>query len=128
MQCPECRKSMVILEYRDIEVDFCPRCKGCWLDEGELELLLGEEYEAVASLDRSSGRKGKRPCCRCGAKMRVVTLPDTKTEIDICPENCGLWLDDGELQAITSAQASAGRAGDIAQFLSEIFGNETSTQ
>ncbi|NIV72594.1 MAG: hypothetical protein GWN16_11560, partial [Calditrichae bacterium] len=37
MLCPVCKKPMMILEYNEVELDYCPICGGVWLDQGELE-------------------------------------------------------------------------------------------
>ena len=43
MQCPLCRDTTLEPRFsRGIEVDVCPRCRGLWLDRGELERLLAE--------------------------------------------------------------------------------------
>ena len=42
MDCPVCSdEPMIVLEHNNIEIDFCQNCQGIWLDQGELELLLG---------------------------------------------------------------------------------------
>lgn len=41
MRCPMCAEAELAPTYRHgIEVDVCPRCKGVWLDRGELEKIL----------------------------------------------------------------------------------------
>ena len=41
MRCPMCAEAVLAPTYRHgIEVDVCPRCKGVWLDRGELEKIL----------------------------------------------------------------------------------------
>lgn len=41
MRCPVCLDADLVPHIRDgIEVDHCPRCRGMWLDRGELEKLL----------------------------------------------------------------------------------------
>ena len=40
MVCPVCRKAMIVVEYHQIELDYCTSCHGVWFDSGELELLL----------------------------------------------------------------------------------------
>ncbi|HEX4902767.1 MAG TPA: zf-TFIIB domain-containing protein [Acidimicrobiales bacterium] len=41
MRCPVCLDTELVEHIRDgIEVDHCPRCRGLWLDRGELEKLL----------------------------------------------------------------------------------------
>lgn len=41
MQCPACKDSqLVISERQRIEIDYCPSCRGVWLDRGELDKLI----------------------------------------------------------------------------------------
>jgi uncharacterized protein len=40
MICPKCNAELVLTERDAIEVDYCPRCRGVWLDRGELEKLI----------------------------------------------------------------------------------------
>ena len=41
MQCPHCPAStLVISERSGIEIDYCPQCRGVWLDRGELDKLI----------------------------------------------------------------------------------------
>ncbi len=42
MECPVCRETMVVIEYRSIELDYCVGCMGVWFDQGEIELLLDD--------------------------------------------------------------------------------------
>jgi uncharacterized protein len=41
MLCPNCKtENLVTIERQTIQIDHCPRCRGVWLDRGELEKLL----------------------------------------------------------------------------------------
>jgi len=41
MKCPICKDTnLVITERKEIEIDYCPQCRGIWLDRGELDKLL----------------------------------------------------------------------------------------
>lgn len=41
MQCPVCKNtSLAISERQGIEIDYCPACRGVWLDRGELDKLI----------------------------------------------------------------------------------------
>lgn len=41
MKCPTCPSaSLVISERSGVEIDYCPQCRGVWLDRGELDKLL----------------------------------------------------------------------------------------
>lgn len=41
MQCPVCEESrLVMAERQGIEIDYCPTCRGVWLDRGELDKII----------------------------------------------------------------------------------------
>jgi uncharacterized protein len=41
MRCPACDMAMLTSQYREgVEIDWCARCRGVWLDRGELDKLL----------------------------------------------------------------------------------------
>lgn len=129
MHCPACDEPMVVLEYEEVEVDFCTECSGVWLDEGELELLLGLEEPEVASLI-SSGQdvaidEAKRACPACDAEMLKEAFgADPPIVVDCCPHSHGLFFDKGELaEVIEHAQEFAG-GREISEFLRDIFVEE----
>ncbi len=46
MKCPACKEAvLVISERKGIEIDYCPDCRGIWLDRGELDKLLERSRE-----------------------------------------------------------------------------------
>ena len=41
MNCPACEKVTLVMTTRqDIEIDYCPTCRGVWLDRGELDKIV----------------------------------------------------------------------------------------
>jgi len=41
MNCPVCpNTSLVMAERQGIEIDYCPSCRGVWLDRGELDKII----------------------------------------------------------------------------------------
>lgn len=42
MQCPMCKVDLVMTERKDVEIDYCPRCRGVWLDRGELDKIIAK--------------------------------------------------------------------------------------
>ncbi|MHA6645514.1 TFIIB-type zinc ribbon-containing protein [Mesorhizobium sp. A623] len=38
--CPSCRVALVMSERQGIEIDYCPQCRGVWLDRGELDKII----------------------------------------------------------------------------------------
>ncbi len=46
MKCPGCETSDLQVRTRDgVEIDVCPRCRGVWLDRGELEKLIARSVK-----------------------------------------------------------------------------------
>ncbi|HEY4548479.1 MAG TPA: zf-TFIIB domain-containing protein [Pedomonas sp.] len=51
MPCPICRVGLVMSERQGVEIDYCPQCRGVWLDRGELDKIIeraSREMEAAA--------------------------------------------------------------------------------
>jgi Zn-finger nucleic acid-binding protein len=40
MECPICNITLLMSEKQGIEIDYCPTCRGIWLDRGELERII----------------------------------------------------------------------------------------
>lgn len=40
MLCPVCNVSLVMSERQNVEIDYCPQCRGVWLDRGELDKII----------------------------------------------------------------------------------------
>lgn len=41
MKCPVCPEaSLVMSERQGVEIDYCPQCRGVWLDRGELDKII----------------------------------------------------------------------------------------
>ncbi|MGL6280259.1 MAG: zf-TFIIB domain-containing protein [Gaiella sp.] len=46
-QCPTCDAPLVELDRSGIHIDACPRCRGVWLDRGELDRIVERERRAA---------------------------------------------------------------------------------
>ncbi len=40
MQCPIDGTQLVITDRNGVEIDYCPQCRGVWLDRGELDKII----------------------------------------------------------------------------------------
>ena len=49
MKCPICNVDLLLADKHGIEIDYCPTCRGIWLDRGELEKLV----ERIVALERN---------------------------------------------------------------------------
>jgi Zn-finger nucleic acid-binding protein len=48
MKCPNCADTtLVMAERQGVEIDYCPACRGIWLDRGELDKLLEKAASAA---------------------------------------------------------------------------------
>ena len=44
MKCPVCKNvTLLMTEKKGVEIDYCPECRGIWLDRGELDKLIEKE-------------------------------------------------------------------------------------
>lgn len=58
MKCPIDQTELVISERQGVEIDYCPTCRGVWLDRGELDKVIDRSEAAFGS--SSSGRVESR--------------------------------------------------------------------
>ena len=59
MQCPICSVSLTMTDRQGIEIDYCPKCRGVWLDRGELDKII--ERAAGDSSSPSRSAEATRP-------------------------------------------------------------------
>lgn len=57
MKCPIDGATLVISDRSGVEIDYCPECRGVWLDRGELDKIIERSVDAGGSdRDRSDRR------------------------------------------------------------------------
>lgn len=50
MKCPTCPDTTLVMADRQgVEIDYCPACRGIWLDRGELDKLLDRAATATSA-------------------------------------------------------------------------------
>ena len=55
MKCPTCySSSLVITERAGVEIDYCPQCRGVWLDRGELDKIVERSASEAAPPPRAA--------------------------------------------------------------------------
>ena len=45
MRCPNDGETLVMTERQGVEIDYCPKCRGVWLDKGELDKIIERSAE-----------------------------------------------------------------------------------
>lgn len=48
MACPVDGSTLVMSERSGIEIDYCPQCRGVWLDRGELDKIIERNADSGA--------------------------------------------------------------------------------
>ena len=57
MKCPICTGlDLKIAERQGIEIDYCPECRGIWLDRGELEKIVERSYIEANAYGQPQGQ------------------------------------------------------------------------
>ncbi len=49
MQCPVDNETLVMADRGGVEIDYCPKCRGVWLDRGELDKIIERAAGAPAA-------------------------------------------------------------------------------
>ncbi len=60
MKCPSDKSDLVMSERSGIEIDYCPKCRGVWLDRGELDKIIerSEQPQQETSYSQQSNKHG----------------------------------------------------------------------
>jgi Zn-finger nucleic acid-binding protein len=58
MVCPTCQQTLLMTDRQGVEIDYCPKCRGIWLDRGELEKLIEKSVAVSDSIPRRVDRQG----------------------------------------------------------------------
>ena len=128
MRCPVCKVDMVVLEFEQVEIDYCFECRGVWLDGGELDAIGRRagalRNELLAALETAAAQptpgRGKRRCPVCRKTLARATTPgDRPVVLDRCERGHGLWFDRGELAAVVRL-AGADKENVLAQFFRDL--------
>lgn len=54
MKCPMCKEpDLIMSERQSVEIDYCPKCRGVWLDRGELDKIIEKSLMAPVPRDAS---------------------------------------------------------------------------
>ena len=66
MQCPICNVELKMTDRQGVEIDYCPKCRGVWLDRGELDKLI----------ERSAHAEG----------FSATVIPPRANRVDLLPD------------------------------------------
>jgi Zn-finger nucleic acid-binding protein len=113
INCPRCQSSIRQEFYEGSLIETCPSCGGEWLDANEMTQINQERQKTFSSQEIASIEGAKQVvvtevnkanpinCPHCKIPMKTINYAySTGVMIDTCPRCHGMWLDQGELEAI----------------------------
>lgn len=59
MNCPTCNVQLMMTERQDVEINYCPKCRGVWIDRGGLDKII-DRSGARASVTEPDGGDHER--------------------------------------------------------------------
>lgn len=61
MKCPVCKDvTLLMSEKNGVEIDYCPECRGIWLDRGELDKIIDRAHDARDGYRESERQEYRR--------------------------------------------------------------------
>lgn len=75
MPCPVCSVALVMSDRQGVEIDYCPQCRGVWLDRGELDKIIERSTAEYTPAPRSPS---SYPHHRCLVELPLLDarMPD----------------------------------------------------
>lgn len=117
MPCPVCKIDLLMSERQGVEIDYCPKCRGVWLDRGELDKIIELSDRPQAS----------------GSQLRPNPVPQPQLAPGFLPQQGGPWATSHAPQGYTPYNDHFGGHGghggghgnygghDAGGFLSRLF-------
>jgi Zn-finger nucleic acid-binding protein len=129
MECPIDGTTLETHTIHSIEIEECPQCRGMWFEKGELNEAKAEanpninwlDYDLWSEYEFFDADWSERTCPSCGQAMAAITYGDTGVAVEYCVEGHGVWLDQGEFQAIVDALDKEASAMDSADYARASF-------
>ncbi|AXK40175.1 zf-TFIIB domain-containing protein [Crenobacter cavernae] len=65
MHCPACKDTTLVMSERSgIEIDYCPQCRGVWLDRGELDKIIQHSLRDLGGYSQPAAAPAPAPAPR----------------------------------------------------------------
>ncbi len=110
MKCADCGSGLVQTEQGGVKLDRCTQCGSLWLSDKNFKKLKDSKDRFVrwlnpdlwSDIEKHEIGRAKRECPGCGKPLHEIRYAESDIVIDICPDCCGVWLQKGEIDKITS--------------------------
>lgn len=64
MKCPVDNETLVMTDRSGVEIDYCPKCRGVWLDRGELDKIIDRTVAETGRPPENHSRGDFQEDCR----------------------------------------------------------------
>lgn len=128
MKCPKCRQMMHEDLVGEVTVDHCSQCKGIWFDKGELDQIKEDLEPDLSWLNIDFWKKeatfkvrlAPLYCPKC-LDRTLTTIQDrqTDTEISLCNNCQGIWLDAGQFSRLLMALSEKANSKTVPEYIKE---------
>ncbi|PIQ89327.1 MAG: hypothetical protein COV72_03510 [Candidatus Omnitrophica bacterium CG11_big_fil_rev_8_21_14_0_20_42_13] len=109
MKCPNCRDNDLIsaMTKQGVEVDFCAKCEGIWLDKNEIYHFTRVPSYLKTRIEESmaSQKESARISPRSGNAMAEIAVAGGAIVIDYCRQSGGIWLDKDEINKLPAVKS-----------------------
>ncbi|MDG2511829.1 zf-TFIIB domain-containing protein [Sphingobium yanoikuyae] len=61
MLCPVCHVGLHMSDRQGVEIDYCPQCRGVWLDRGELDKIIERSAQPAPAPAPAAPQMSYRP-------------------------------------------------------------------
>lgn len=90
----------------DVQADRCAKCKGLFLDKGEIKRITGnDKLNELLTKHLAGDSDSPLVCPACGWTMDMEDADGVR--VDVCLKCFGVWLDAGELDQLKEKKADA---------------------
>lgn len=113
--CPRCGNTLTPRNFGAGHLDGCEQCGGMWFDRDELNRITRDPSVGLIEVERAFCRAipaeqchGEMKCPNCAVSLAPFTFPHSPNiPLHFCRQCKGIWLDEGEMEAIANRIASA---------------------
>jgi Zn-finger nucleic acid-binding protein len=99
VKCPKCKSDLTPTIRHKLQVNYCPSCKGMWLEHDELGQLEDEAFD-FGEAAKGTLIFGSTPttdkCPECEALLKAFRYRFYDLEMEFCENLHGYWLSDDE--------------------------------
>lgn len=126
--CPDDRTALEQKTIHGIQVDVCPQCGGIWLDKGEMYRVRELQKNELKDFDTTAfnhlpARKSEPSCPVCSQLLHPFRYMNSNIELETCPNLCGLWVPEAELDKVIALDVPAAARAAVAEMENETEAN-----